>query len=211
MKKYLSILALLLVTVSSFAQPGHMDVEPGASRALDVEGERSRIQAERLRAEANYQAQEAVCYARFAVTDCIRQARVHRREVLETLRHQELVLNDAERKRKALAQIEQIQEKSSTQRAEDEAARRLEARQTQQERENRAAQKATAPSKAASTPGAEPAVQKMMEQGRAPDEMAKDQKQYKDKLNEALEHRASRLKSNGEKMDAPRKSLPLPP
>lgn len=211
MKKCLSILVLLFVTANSFAQPGHMDVEPDASRTLDVEGERSRIQAERVRAEASYQAQETVCYARFAVTDCIRQARVHRREALETLRRQEVLLNDAERKRKVLAQIEQIKEKSSAQRVEDEAARRLEASQAQQEREGRAAQKAAAPSKAPSTPGSEPAVQKMMEQGRTPDDMAKDQKQYQNKLKEALEHRASRLKSNGEKMDAPRKPLPLPP
>ena len=54
-------------------------------------------------------------------------------------------------------------------------------------------------------------MKKPVEQGRTPDEIAKDQAQYTDKLKEAEEHRASRLKSNSEKAGAPSKSLPLAP
>ena len=211
MRKYFSFLALLIVAATSFAQTSNLDADPDTSRALIVEREHNRIEAERAQEEARYQTQEAVCYTRFAVTDCIRQARLHRRDVLERLRRQEVTLNDAERKRKALAQIEQIKEKSSAQQVEEEAAHRLEASRAQKERDERAAQKAAAAMSAASAPGQGSAVAKPAEQGRTPDDIAKDQKQYQDKLKEVQEHRADRLKSNREKTGAPTKSLPLPP
>lgn len=212
MRKALSVAALLLVAVASFAQSGVSEVPSGeASRALDVARERSRIQLERAQQEARYQAQVTQCYTRFAVTECIRQARLQQRAVMEPLRRQEVMLNDAERQRKAQEQLTQIKEKAPDQRTDEEAVRRLEARQAQQEREERAAQKAAAAKSAPLPPATGAVVKKPVEQGRTPDEIAKDQAQYTDKLKEAEEHRASRLKSNSEKAGAPSKSLPLAP
>ena len=212
MKKALAVAALLLVAVSSFAQSGVSEVPSDeASRALDVARERSRIQLERAQQEARYQAEVTQCYTRFAVTECIRQARLQQRAVMEPLRRQEVALNDAERQRKAQEQIKQIKEKAPDQRVDDDAVRRLEARQSQQEREERAAQKAAAAKSAPLPPATGAVVKKPVEQGRTPDEIAKDQAQYTDKLKEAEEHRASRLKSNSEKAGAPSKSLPLAP
>lgn len=208
MKRLFSTLALFLVTATAWSQP--IDAAPGivAPAAMDSEGERSRIQAERAREAARYQSEEAACYARFAVSDCLRKARAQRREVLDKLRRQELVLNDAERKRKAQEQLERIKEKSSAQRMEEEAARRREAREAQQEREERARQKAAASGTA--QPG-RVGVKKTIEPARSKEALAEEQKQYNDKLKEAQEHRASREKSNSEKSGTSSKPLPVEP
>ena len=109
MNKLLSLWALLFIIVPAFSQP----TETNTAQALDSAGERHRIQADRAREVVHYGQEEAACYARFAVTDCLGQVRVRRRAALDHLRRQEILLNDAERKRKALEQIERIKEKSS--------------------------------------------------------------------------------------------------
>lgn len=196
MKKLFSGSVLLLFTAAAFSQP----TDTGTTQQLDIEDERSRIQVDRARAEARYQTQEAACYGRFAVTDCLREIRMRRREALDNLRRQEFVLNDVERKRNALEQIVRIQEKSSAQRMEEEAAAsRLEVREAQQEREERASQKAADAMKAKSGQPVGKNAQKPAEPGRTVEDIAKKRKQYNDKLREAQEHRASREKSNREK------------
>lgn len=209
MKKLFSMLALLLIAVPSFSQPTEIDT--GTTQPLDMDGERSRIQADRVRQEARYEAEEAACYARFAVTDCLREVRRRRRESLDDLRSQEVALNDAERKRKALEQIERIKDKSSAQRMEEEAARRVEARAAQQEREERANQKASAAMNAKSGQPVAKSVQKTVEPGPTANDVAKEWQQYKDKLREAQEHRASREKSSREKSGTSSKPLPETP
>lgn len=204
MKKFGSMLALILITVSTFSQP----TDTGTAQPLDIGPERGRIQAERAREEARYEQEETACYARFAVTDCLGKVRVHRREVLDDLRRQEVMLNDAERKRKALEQIERIQEKSSAQRVEEKAASRLQAGEAQQERDDRANQKASAAMNAKAGQTAGKSAQKTVAPGRTANDLANEQKQYKDKIRQVQEHRASREKSNKEK--SPGLSKPLP-
>jgi hypothetical protein len=211
MKKLFVVLAQLVVTASTFSQPIIAGTGIVPAPLQDDESERRRIQTERAREEASYQTEEAACYARFAVTDCIRQARVHRREALDKLRRQELALNEIERKRKAQAQLEQIKEKSSSQRLEEEAAQRLEARQTQLEREERAREKASASVKPKPAQVEGGSAQKNVAPGRTADDLSYEQKQYNDKLKEAQEHRASREKSNKEKSGTPVKPLPEAP
>lgn len=206
MKRLFSVLALLLLAVPTFAQ-----LSDTATPSLDIEGELRRIQADRTRAEARFAGEDAACYARFAVTDCLREVRVRRREVLDDLRRQEVAINDAERKRKAQEQIERIEERSSAQRLEEEAASRLRAREAQQEREDRASQKAAAAQKAKSGQPPGRSIPKTVEQGRTADEIAEEQRQYKEKLREAQEHRASREKSRSEKSGTPPKPLPPTP
>ena len=175
------------------------------------ESERSRIQAERAQAEAAFQAEESACYTRFSVSDCISKARRVRREVLENLRRQEVVINDADRKLKALEQIERIKEKSSEQTLQEAAARRLDAQAAQKERNDSAAEKANEQAKPKSGRADGQAGQTKAVQGRSPDEIAREQAQYANKLKEADAHRASVLKSQREKASAPKKPLPTEP
>lgn len=203
------MLVWLLVSTSGLTQASDPPVESDTLRVLDPDQVRSRIQMQRSQAQARYQMQESACYTLFSVTDCIRQARAGRREVLETLRQDERALNDAERKRKALAQAQQIQERSSAQRLEEVAARRLDANQAYEQRAERAQQKVVSPLSTAPVQG--PVVYRVREQGRTSDAIAKDQKQYQDKLKDAQAHRASRLKTKAERIGAPIKPLPVPP
>ncbi|MEY4267624.1 MAG: hypothetical protein RIS90_2159 [Pseudomonadota bacterium] len=97
-------LTALAQTVAAVPQP-----------PMDVQAERSRIQAERARETARYEQQERACYARFAVNDCLAANRAQRRGVLDDLRRQTLALDSAERKNKALDQVERIRDKTATQ------------------------------------------------------------------------------------------------
>ena len=107
MKKLFSLAVLPFLTLCAYAQSGSLAPAP------NVNAERDRIEAGRSRAEARFAEQEGRCYARFAVNDCLRDARSRRREVLDLLRQQELELNRIERERKASQQQERLQEKSS--------------------------------------------------------------------------------------------------
>lgn len=207
MKKILSVLALVLISLCAFSQP----IVSSTTLPLDSEGERRLIQAERGREEAQFERDQAACYARFAVTDCIEKARLRRRAALDQLRRQEIVLNDAERKQKALEQLQRIEEKSSGQQDADEAARRIEARAAQQEREERAIQKGAAASGPKPTPSAGKRTQKPAQPGRTANDVASENKQYNDKLREALERRDSRKKSNAANPANASKPLPDAP
>lgn len=170
---------------------------------------RSRIQAERTQAESAYQRDEAACYQRFSVTDCILQIRKQRRVVLDGLRRQEVEINRLERHSKALEQRERIKEKSSEKRQQEEAARRLEVRSAQQEREVSAAQKAIDSKHAKPAQITKQTPHAPVAPGLSADEMAKNKKQYLDKQKEAEAHRLSRLKANQEKAGDVKKPLPV--
>lgn len=83
--------------------------------ALDVTTERQRLGQERAEHEARYLQAERVCYSRFAVSDCLRDARKARRLALDELRREELILNDLERQNKAIAALKRIEDKLADQ------------------------------------------------------------------------------------------------
>ncbi|OLP05258.1 hypothetical protein BLL52_3383 [Rhodoferax antarcticus ANT.BR] len=83
--------------------------------ALDPTAERQRISAERVGHEAVYQQAERLCYSRFAVSDCLRDARQERRLAMDELRRQELLLNDMERKTRAIEALKRIETKLANQ------------------------------------------------------------------------------------------------
>lgn len=109
MKKWSFLALLLFFSTGVFSQPS----AGSAAAPLPVETERMRIALDRAREQALYAQQRTACYARFAVNDCLSDARVRLRIVLDELRRQEVALNDADRKRKALQQLERINQKSS--------------------------------------------------------------------------------------------------
>ena len=211
MKKFLTFFICLSVVVGAFSQDVNKGHALDEALPLDIVDQRSRIQADRTREEGKYQTQELACYAKFAVNDCLREVRVRRREALDKLRRQDIAINDAERKRKSLEQIERINEKSSVQRMEEESERRLEALKAQQERNERINQKTADAIKQKAGHVDDQVTQKSSVQSRPAGDITKDLKQYNEKQKEAQEHRASQLKSNQEKTGASSKSLPEVP
>lgn len=87
--------------------------------------ERARIKHERERVEAQYKESLADCYQRFAVNACLRDARRARRVVIDRLRGEEIVLDDAKRLAEAQAQKQRIEARQA-ERARQEAVREQE-------------------------------------------------------------------------------------
>ncbi|HXD41284.1 MAG TPA: hypothetical protein VN649_12015 [Ramlibacter sp.] len=125
--------ALVLLSLPAVAQPQD-DQSASAQRA--------RIAAERSDAEAAFSAQEKACYGKFAVNDCLKAAKAHRRAVLADLRRQEISVNNAQRKRNAAEHLRAIEERSAPEKLQQDAQRRTNAIETQRDREAAAAQKA---------------------------------------------------------------------
>ena len=69
---------------------------------------RARIQAESTRIEAMFSVDMDACQQRFAVTACVEQARQRRRDALAAPRSQALVLDDIDRRERAVARREAI-------------------------------------------------------------------------------------------------------
>lgn len=208
-RRWFGLLVLMLLSAGCLAQASDLQSESDISRAQDPDQVRSRLQVQRSLAQDRYQMQEAACYSLFWVMDCIRQVRAVRREVLEALRRDERALNDAERKRKAQAQVQQIQERSSIQRLEGVAAWRLDATQAHEQHVEPVNQMDDSPLSTVTSQS--PVIYHSRERGRTPDAIAKDKKQYLDKLKDAKVHRENRFKTMAEKIGAPIKPLPVPP
>jgi colicin import membrane protein len=133
MKKLFILLACIWLTVAGAQAPNASMDDSDFER---VNGsQRSRIHIERDEVKLVFEGAEALCYQRFAVNDCLRKARVVRREALADLRRQEVSLNAQEAKRKAAIQVSRIEEKSSLQSLNDELVRLEEAQLQMQERE----------------------------------------------------------------------------
>lgn len=67
--------------------------------------QRAWISETRAQYNAQFRAREIACYQRFAVNDCLNESRRIEREVMADLRRQEILLNDAQRKRRAARQL----------------------------------------------------------------------------------------------------------
>ena len=78
-----------------------------AERELELREAQQREWIAQTRAQygAQFRAQEIACYQRFAVNDCLNESRRTEREVLADLRRQEILINDAQRKRRAAGQL----------------------------------------------------------------------------------------------------------
>ncbi|MBK1715150.1 hypothetical protein CKO43_20535 [Rubrivivax gelatinosus] len=96
--RHLVLLPLLLAAPAVFA-----------ASDLDGRAERARIARERAAIESRYAAEQADCRARFVVTACSNEAKARRREALNQLKHQELVLDEQDRRRRAAARLDAIE------------------------------------------------------------------------------------------------------
>ena len=73
--------------------------------------ERQRIASERAQVQAAYARRERECHERFMVSDCLEQARRERRESMERLRYQDVILDEAQRKQRAVQRMQNIRSK----------------------------------------------------------------------------------------------------
>lgn len=99
---------LVWVCLGLLATVGHAQVAPAA----DVTEVRARIARDRAEANARYAAQEAQCYQKFAVNDCLENARQLRRQSLGVLAREEMGLNEARRREAGEARVRTIENKS---------------------------------------------------------------------------------------------------
>ena len=104
------LVSLALLSTGLFAQ------QDDATRNLELReaDQRAWIARTRTAYDAQFKQQEIACYRRFAVNDCLLDSRRTQREVLADLRRQEILLNDAQRKRRAAEQLLRTDEKLSS-------------------------------------------------------------------------------------------------
>lgn len=105
MKKPLILCLCLLGATLAQAQT---DATADAEQA-----ERIRIQAERAQVQQRFDNEEAHCFQKFAVNDCRDANRAQRRDQMADLRRQEILLNDAARKRKGAEQLQRMEQKAA--------------------------------------------------------------------------------------------------
>ena len=193
----------------------------------DATAERARIQAERSRVEANFSAEEKACYSKFAVNDCLNEAKARRREGLADLRRQEISLNDADRKRRAAERERSLEERAARQkpatggdqRAPRDAAgdRARDAQERAARSAGKAAERAAAqPERAADARERQQQAQLRKEaqaadQVRRAEEAARNMKRREEALAEAGERRANRDKRLADRKKSSAQPLPVPP
>lgn len=92
-------------------------LDPKTVKAAQAERqtERKQLQAQRRTVQAQLLKDEKACYQRFAVEDCLRDARTKSRAADNTLRAREVEINDAERREKAALRLQSIEDKQREQ------------------------------------------------------------------------------------------------
>ena len=80
----------------------------------DAGAERERIARDRAAVQALFAEREAACQTRFAVTDCVNEAKTQRREALAPLRRQAVALDDAQRQQRAAQRLEDVRNKAGS-------------------------------------------------------------------------------------------------
>ena len=187
---------------------------PGWAQPADGDAERARIASERARVEAEFEQAHRACYARFAVNDCISDARATRREQLADLRRQELALNDAERRRRGEERLRDIESRTPPQ---PRAAASAPVPQAPRSPEPGPSGRAAAPAAAASAPARPaPGGKPRAQQARTPDDAQRpdtqeNQRRYEERLRQAQEHKARVERRAAEQGRKDVRPLPVPP
>lgn len=118
-----------LLSVFAQAQSDHAENSPD-----NIAAQRALISAERSRLNAGYLTEDAACYKKFAVNNCLGEVNARRREAMANLRRQEVLLNDEERRRKGAEQIRKTEEKSSPEKLQGDVERSASATKDYQRR-----------------------------------------------------------------------------
>ncbi len=137
---------ILFSLLSALAFVAHAQLPPTAPAAATttapvVDVERARIGAERARLEAGFTAEEAACYKKFMVFNCLDAIKPRRRDAMAELRRQEVLLDEQDRKARAAEQIRKTEEKTSLEKQQEAADRRASSLKDFEERLERDKQK----------------------------------------------------------------------
>ncbi len=103
-----SMLLVLLVLLVAPAAPAW-----GQTASVDDAAERSRIAAERRAVQAGFDSARAACERRFVVTECLDSARAERRQALDRLQRQQVVLDEARRRSRAAERQRDIETRAA--------------------------------------------------------------------------------------------------
>lgn len=217
----LSSLSLMVVVMASWAQDASAPQRamPAASAAsastrwlagLDLDAERARVGKERAAAQARQAEEEAVCRKSFAVTDCLDRTRRRWQPVLSDLRRQEVALNDADRKQRSAEQQRKIEEKTSPQAQEEAAQRRAQALADHEERQSRAAAKASGPTPAGKPRDPQDAGERK-DADLTPDQAAANAQAHARRLEEAQARKERQRQRQAERSKPAASALPVPP
>ncbi|WBY01858.1 hypothetical protein PE066_20820 [Ramlibacter tataouinensis] len=185
-------------------------VLPAAAQTpADEAAERARIATERSRIEGDFERDQRACYGKFAVNDCLAEARSRRRDALAPLRAQEITLEDAERKRRAAERMKDLDERrdaQARQREED----RARAQQDERDRQQRAAAKAgdAQRNREQAQGRAERAAQPR--DARTEPDTQQNAQRHRERVTEAQERKA-RMLERAAREGKPAKPLPVPP
>ena len=202
MKHLLSLFCLCALGAAQAQLPAAYDP------AFDAR-ERSRIETERAAAVQRYGGEEADCYQRFAVNDCLREVRKRRRVVLEEIRRQEVILNDAQRAAVTAEQQSRIEQRQAERVDPVEQARREETEKAREQRVQDAQQRQSdrtppQPATGVQTPkppaGSDAAARR-----------AEQQKAYEERQRRAEERRREYERQQREQGTRNSRPLPVPP
>ena len=179
---------------------------------------RLRIISDRGVLEADFAVQEAACYKKFMVNDCLDEAMLKRSNGLVNLRRQESLLNDLERKGKGAAQVQKIDDKASLEKQQEEADRLSDAfKQSQAGGERQLHEeltRAAAQSKANRQTDAAVRIKNNLEKAdiRASKQAEVDAqtKKYNDRLAKAQERQTRRALDNASQAKLAAQPLPVP-
>lgn len=128
--------------------------------------EGARIRFERSQADGLFSREEVKCYQKFAVNDCLGDARAVRRDAMADLRRQELAINAAEARRRGAEQISKAEDRVSPQAMREAEQRMLDAQARQQERLEAMDERARARERAAAEAPARAAENQQRQQAR---------------------------------------------
>ncbi len=168
-----------------------------------------RIEAERVRETAAFDAQEAACYQRFAVNDCLKKVQSRRRALLADLKRQETRLHEREHVQQgteALQRIEQkaldSQQKKAAILADDSAVRAQDKLQEQHDKQAEHAAKAASGSAGIAAP---------LSNGPSAADQAQSRESFARKQADAEKKRQELAKRLAGKAGQAAQPLPVPP
>ena len=187
---------------------------------MDFEAERARLAQERQAADQRHATEQAACYKKFAVQGCLDDSRRRYRAETEQIKRQEAAMNDFERKRRGAAELERLEQKKTSPRAQDTAAEQEKSLQRQEEREQRAAEHAEDRARMASEAAAKQRQFEQKQRNHA-EEQAKaatrraeaptNREAYERKLEKAEQHRTDLERRNARNTKPRAQPLPTPP
>lgn len=206
---------LLLILMSSMSLFGGIVFAQTSNDA-----ERLRITKERAVLEAGFHREDAACYQKFMVNNCLDEVKIRRQEAFADLRRQEMSIDDQERKAKGAEQLQKTEDKASLEKQQAQADRRAEAMRDTDARMERERQKNADRLKLESnekssleTAAAKAKDAQNKQAGRTAKQAAaaEEVKKYNERLEKAKERQARIAKDRARQSSPSASPLPAPP